>query len=45
MMTGTGLEATSTKSWGVRVMPMESMRAARAAVKYSVENQLKAAGF
>ena len=30
---------TSRKSWGVKVIPIESIRAANAAVKYSVVNQ------
>mmetsp|Transcript_18748 Transcript_18748/g.40617 ORF Transcript_18748/g.40617 Transcript_18748/m.40617 type:complete len:115 (-) Transcript_18748:187-531(-) len=36
MSTDDGSLVTSTKSAGVSVMPMESMRAARAPVKYSV---------
>ena len=32
------------KSCGVKVIPMESMRAAKAAVKYSVVNQAKEEG-
>lgn len=39
-----GSDATATKSAGVRVIPMESMRAARAAVKYSVVNHSKVDG-
>ena len=41
---GTGSLATATKSLGVKVIPMESMSAARPAVKYSVVNQAKDCG-
>ena len=44
MPTARGCLATSMKSWGVKVIPMESIRAAKAAVKYSVVNQAKDAG-
>ena len=39
-----GSLATAAKSAGVRVMPMESMRAASAAVKYSVAKKSKVEG-
>lgn len=44
MPTARGCLATSMKSWGVKVIPMESIKAAKAAVKYSVVNQVKLAG-
>ena len=44
MATETGSFMTSTKSWGVKVIPIESIRAAKAAVKYSVVNQANDAG-
>jgi hypothetical protein len=39
-----GSLAAAAKSAGVRVMPMESMRAASAAVKYSVVKKSKVDG-
>ena len=36
---------TSTKSWGVNVIPIESIRAANAAVKYSVVKKSNVDGF
>lgn len=39
-----GSLATATKSAGVRVIPMDSMSAARAAVKYSVVKKSKVDG-
>ena len=44
MPMATGSLATSIKSWGVKVIPMESIRAANPAVKYSVVNQAKELG-
>lgn len=44
-MTELGSLATATKSWGVSVIPMESMSAARAAVKYSVVKKSNVDGF
>jgi hypothetical protein len=44
MTTDFGSEATSAKSFGVKVIPMESMRAAKPAVKYFVVNQAKSVG-
>ena len=44
MKTEFGRLATLAKSFGVRVIPMESMRAARAPVKYSVVNHEKELG-
>ena len=44
MTVGTGLAATSAKSFGVNVIPIESISAARQAVKYSVENHAKDCG-
>jgi hypothetical protein len=44
MRVALGRLATLTKSFGVRVIPMLSMRAASPAVKYSVVNQAKLPG-
>lgn len=44
MTVALGRCATLTKSLGVRVIPMESIKAARAAVKYSVVNHVNDCG-
>ena len=44
MPTARGCLATSMKSWGVKVIPMESIRAPNAPVKYFVVNHANFSG-